>query len=118
MQQDAEFESEESQAVASVLADALDEGPVTGDLATQTTLILQVFISWRLLPSQRWCDGSYHGSGAQSTPGYPDLSSQVATRYAVATYLVDIRGHGSSAGSHGDAPSIAQLWDETGLPRA
>ena len=55
----------------------------------------------------------YHGSGAHSTAGYLGLASQLAARYAVATYLVDIRGHGSSAGPRGDAPSTGQVWDDT-----
>ncbi|GAA1683360.1 hypothetical protein GCM10009765_35700 [Fodinicola feengrottensis] len=55
----------------------------------------------------------YHGSGAHSTAGYLDLGKQLAAKYAVATYLVDIRGHGSSGGQPGDAPSEQQVWQDT-----
>jgi alpha-beta hydrolase superfamily lysophospholipase len=55
----------------------------------------------------------YHGSGAHSTAGYLPLGRDLAERYAVATYLVDIRGHGSSGGPRGDAPGVGQVWDDT-----
>jgi alpha-beta hydrolase superfamily lysophospholipase len=55
----------------------------------------------------------YHGSGAHSTAGYLGLGKQLAAKYGVATYLVDIRGHGSSGGPRGDAPSQQQVWDDT-----
>jgi alpha-beta hydrolase superfamily lysophospholipase len=55
----------------------------------------------------------YHGSGAHSTAGYLPLGQELAARYNVATYLVDLRGHGSSGGPRGDAPSAGQVWDDT-----
>lgn len=54
----------------------------------------------------------YHGSGANSRAGYLDLGKQLE-RFHVATYLVDIRGHGESGGPRGDAPSIGQVWRDT-----
>ncbi|MEU8513498.1 alpha/beta fold hydrolase [Kitasatospora sp. NPDC048722] len=51
----------------------------------------------------------YHGSGADSAAGYLPLGD-LASRYRIATYLVDIRGHGASGGPRGDAPSREQVW--------
>lgn len=55
----------------------------------------------------------YHGSGANSLAGYLPLGRQLAARYRVATYLVDIRGHGASGGPRGDAPTPEQVWQDT-----
>ncbi|MFF1817105.1 alpha/beta hydrolase [Kribbella sp. NPDC058245] len=54
----------------------------------------------------------FHGSGANSRAGYLPLARQLV-RYGVATYLVDIRGHGASGGPRGDAPSPQQVWQDT-----
>ncbi|GAB3396972.1 hypothetical protein GCM10027568_32150 [Humibacter soli] len=51
---------------------------------------------------------STHGSGANSTAGYLPVARQLES-YGVATYLVDIRGHGASGGPRGDTPTVAQL---------
>jgi alpha-beta hydrolase superfamily lysophospholipase len=51
----------------------------------------------------------YHGSGANSRAGYLGLGRQLAQRYHIATYLVDMRGHGASQGRRGDAPSTRQM---------
>jgi alpha-beta hydrolase superfamily lysophospholipase len=50
-----------------------------------------------------------HGSGANSAAGYLPLARALEERYGIATYLVDIRGHGASGGPRGDTPSVAQL---------
>ncbi|WP_328610219.1 lysophospholipase [Amycolatopsis sp. NBC_00345] len=55
----------------------------------------------------------YHGSGANSAAGYLQLGTELAARYHVATYLVDIRGHGTSGGPRGDAPTPEQVWQDT-----
>lgn len=55
----------------------------------------------------------YHGSGANSAAGYLQLGTELAARYHVATYLVDIRGHGASGGPRGDAPTPEQVWQDT-----
>jgi alpha-beta hydrolase superfamily lysophospholipase len=55
----------------------------------------------------------YHGSGANSAAGYLPLGRELADRYHVATYLVDIRGHGASGGPRGDAPTPDQVWQDT-----
>ncbi|HEY4460861.1 MAG TPA: alpha/beta hydrolase [Pseudonocardiaceae bacterium] len=56
----------------------------------------------------------YHGSGANSAAGYLGLGEELARTYHVATYLVDIRGHGASGGPRGDAPTPDQVWQDTG----
>ena len=56
----------------------------------------------------------YHGSGASSANGYLPLGQELASRYHIATYLVDIRGHGESGGPRGDAPTPDQVWQDTG----
>ena len=55
----------------------------------------------------------YHGSGANSAAGYLPLGQELASTYHVATYLVDIRGHGASGGPRGDAPTPDQVWQDT-----
>jgi alpha-beta hydrolase superfamily lysophospholipase len=55
----------------------------------------------------------YHGSGANSLAGYYPFARELTSRYAIATYLVDNRGHGASGGPRGDAPSQQQVWQDT-----
>jgi alpha-beta hydrolase superfamily lysophospholipase len=55
----------------------------------------------------------YHGSGANSLAGYYPFARALTSKYRVATYLVDIRGHGASGGRRGDAPSPQQVWQDT-----
>ncbi|WP_454108812.1 alpha/beta hydrolase [Leifsonia shinshuensis] len=50
-----------------------------------------------------------HGSGANSAAGYLPLARELDQEYGIATYLVDLRGHGASGGPRGDTPSVAQL---------
>ncbi len=50
-----------------------------------------------------------HGSGANSAAGYLPLARELDREYGIATYLVDIRGHGASGGARGDTPSVTQL---------
>lgn len=53
----------------------------------------------------------YHGSGANSGAGYEPIGQQLQ-QYGIATFLPDIRGHGLSAGTRGDAPSEQQVYDD------
>lgn len=55
----------------------------------------------------------YHGSGANSAAGYLPLGQELAAKYHIATFLVDIRGHGASGGPRGDAPTPDQVWQDT-----
>ena len=55
----------------------------------------------------------YHGSGANSAAGYLPLGQELAATYHVATYLIDIRGHGASGGPRGDTPTPDQVWQDT-----
>ncbi|MCI0158808.1 lysophospholipase [Leifsonia shinshuensis] len=50
-----------------------------------------------------------HGSGANSAAGYLPLARELDQEYGIATYLVDLRGHGASGGARGDTPSVHQL---------
>jgi len=54
----------------------------------------------------------YHGGGAHAGAGYQHLAGGLAERYAVTVYLPDLRGHGSSGGPRGDAPSKEQVWKD------
>jgi acylglycerol lipase len=52
----------------------------------------------------------YHGGGAHSGAGYQWLGTGLRSRYGVAVYMPDIRGHGASGGPRGDAPTPDQVW--------
>lgn len=52
----------------------------------------------------------YHGGGAYSGGGYQYLAKGLSENYGITVYLADIRGHGSSGGARGDAPSKEQVW--------
>ena len=54
----------------------------------------------------------YHGGGAHSTASYLHLATHLRDRCQISTILVDIRGHGASKGAKGDAPSVAQVWED------
>lgn len=54
----------------------------------------------------------YHGGGAWSMAMYQLMAKQICQSHPVAVYLVDIRGHGNSEGSRGDAPSSQRIWDD------
>jgi len=56
----------------------------------------------------------YHGSGANSAAGYLPIGQELRDQYHIATYLVDIRGHGLSGGPRGDAPNPQQVWQDVG----
>jgi acylglycerol lipase len=56
----------------------------------------------------------YHGSGANSAAGYLPIGQELRDKYSIATYLVDLRGHGMSEGPRGDAPSQQQVWQDVG----
>jgi acylglycerol lipase len=51
----------------------------------------------------------YHGGGAHSAAGYQYLGAALSTRYKIATFTPDIRGHGKSEGARGDAPNPQQV---------
>ncbi len=54
----------------------------------------------------------YHGAGFYSGPLYQYFAQQLADDYAIGCYLFDMRGHGASEGPRGDAPSVAQVFDD------
>jgi acylglycerol lipase len=51
----------------------------------------------------------YHGGGAHSAAGYEHLGAALSSRYNIATFTPDIRGHGGSVGARGDAPNTQQV---------
>jgi len=55
----------------------------------------------------------YHGGGAHSSAGYLEMGGRLSANYGIATFLIDMRGHGSSGGAPGDAPSKRQMWQDT-----
>lgn len=52
----------------------------------------------------------YHGGGAHSGAGYQYLGYGLQTKFDMAVYMPDIRGHGASGGPRGDAPNPKQVW--------
>jgi len=52
----------------------------------------------------------HHGGGAHSGAGYALLAAGLRDAARVAVWTPDLRGHGSSGGPRGDAPSPEQLW--------
>lgn len=53
----------------------------------------------------------YHGAGFYSSALYQSFAQQLV-RENIGCYLFDIRGHGYSEGSRGDAPAVTQVWDD------
>lgn len=54
----------------------------------------------------------YHGAGFYSGAMYQYFAKQLAEKHTIGCYLFDIRGHGNSQGTRGDAPSVTQVWDD------
>lgn len=54
----------------------------------------------------------YHGGGVNHTSGYTLMARQLSTIPGIAVCLVDIRGHGNSAGDPGKAESPEQIWKD------
>lgn len=52
----------------------------------------------------------YHGAGAHSGLSYNHLGVGLRDEFDIAVYMPDLRGHGSSGGERGDAPSEEQVW--------
>lgn len=52
----------------------------------------------------------YHGGGAHALAGYPHIGKGLARKHGITVYLPDLRGHGTSGGPRGDAPSPQQVW--------
>lgn len=54
----------------------------------------------------------YHGAGFYGSALYQYFAAQLAEKQNIGCYLFDIRGHGNSQGSRGDASSVKQVWDD------
>ncbi|MFG1174681.1 alpha/beta hydrolase [Erwiniaceae bacterium CAU 1747] len=54
----------------------------------------------------------YHGGGVNSDAGNDILARQLSDALPVCVCLVDIRGHGRSAGCRGDASGPDQIWQD------
>lgn len=54
----------------------------------------------------------YHGAGAHSGLIYPHVGVGLRDGYNIAVFTPDIRGHGSSSGSRGDAPEPELVWQD------
>ena len=54
----------------------------------------------------------YHGAGAHSGLSYNHIGVGVRDQFEIAVYMPDLRGHGSSGGDRGDAPSDEQVWQD------
>ncbi|MGB2129440.1 MAG: alpha/beta hydrolase [Flavicella sp.] len=53
-----------------------------------------------------------HGGGANSKLGYLKLAKTLSETYNVTSYLMDLRGHGASAGRRGDTPSVRAVYED------
>ncbi|WP_391090385.1 alpha/beta fold hydrolase [Vibrio sp. NH-UV-68] len=54
----------------------------------------------------------YHGAGAHSGLLYNHIGVGLRDEFQMTVYIPDIRGHGSSGGARGDAPSENQVWHD------
>lgn len=54
----------------------------------------------------------YHGAGAHSGLSYNHIGVGLRDEFKIAVYMPDLRGHGSSGGARGDAPSEEQVWSD------
>ncbi len=54
----------------------------------------------------------YHGAGFYGDQLHQRFAKELADQHGIATYIVDIRGHGNSGGERGDAPSIEAVWND------
>jgi len=54
----------------------------------------------------------YHGAGSWSGKSYQFMANALCDNYNTGCYLVDVRGHGNSGGSRGDAPSQETVWTD------
>jgi acylglycerol lipase len=54
----------------------------------------------------------YHGAGAHSGLSYNHIGVGLRDKFNIAVYMPDLRGHGSSGGARGDAPSEEQVWSD------
>lgn len=54
----------------------------------------------------------YHGAGAHSGLSYNHIGVSLRDNFNTAVYMPDLRGHGSSGGARGDAPSDEQVWSD------
>jgi alpha-beta hydrolase superfamily lysophospholipase len=56
----------------------------------------------------------YHGGGAYSNAGYQFIGDGLSKRFNILVITPDIRGHGDSGGSRGDASKVEQVFDDIG----
>ena len=54
----------------------------------------------------------YHSGGAHSGAGYQYLGRGLQEQFNTLVYMPDIRGHGASGGTRGDAPNPGQVWSD------
>ncbi len=54
----------------------------------------------------------YHGAGAHSGLSYNHIGVSLRDNFDISVYMPDLRGHGSSGGARGDAPSDEQVWSD------
>lgn len=52
----------------------------------------------------------YHGGGLYTNKTYQWVGKELQNKFNIASYMVDIRGHGYSEGERGDSPSINAVF--------
>lgn len=70
-------------------------------------------LCYRLYQPQQRADNLivvYHGGGVNMDAGYDILARQLSTDGGIAVCLVDIRGHGRSAGDKGQVAHATLIW--------
>ncbi|CAI2786151.1 Esterase/lipase [Serratia grimesii] len=78
-------------------------------------------LSYRLyqhMPDTRDVMIVYHGGGVNSDAGYDILARQLTTDRTMAVCLVDIRGHGDSAGERGTVEKPERIWRDVDVVMA
>lgn len=57
----------------------------------------------------------YHGAGLYGNAIHQWIAKELQEKYTIATYVIDIRGHGNSGGLRGDAPNIQTVWNDVSI---
>lgn len=57
----------------------------------------------------------YTGAGLYGNRIHQWIAKELQEQYNIGTYIIDIRGHGNSGGSRGDAPTIDAVWSDISM---
>lgn len=57
----------------------------------------------------------YHGAGFYGNAIHQWIANELQEKHKIATYIIDIRGHGNSGGTRGDALTIQTVWNDVSV---